>query len=388
VLSTERAPARDAGGSRAALLGLSWAHLLNDGSTNYLPGVLPAVLLSLNQPVRIAGSLVAALTIGQVLQPAVGVLADRIGGRSLIVAGLILTSVGGGLIGVAHQLGVLIALLLIIGAGGALFHPQALAGVRSLLQGRHGLLTAVFLVGGELGRGVWPTAASVVTANLGLSYLWIVGVPGVLTVPLLFRVAPRLPPVRRVAARIDWRSRLPAAGTLLCFQGIRAFAILALATFIPILWHLRGGSLVTGASIITALLVIGVVGNLGGGQLSDRIGRRPVLVVSALACAVLVIPLIYLHGPAVWLFAALLGSALFLSASTTILIGQDAFPAHRSMGSGVALGLANGIGAVLVFAVGFLVDDIHAIQTLFWILAGLSALSALIALALPGELTR
>jgi FSR family fosmidomycin resistance protein-like MFS transporter len=74
----------------ARLAGLAWAHLLNDGAANYLPGVLPVVLVSLHEPVRLAGVLIAALTIGQAAQPVVGWVADRVGGRSLVVAGLML----------------------------------------------------------------------------------------------------------------------------------------------------------------------------------------------------------------------------------------------------------------------------------------------------------
>ena len=43
------------------LLGLGWAHFLNDGAANYLPGVLPAVLVSMGLSVSLAGTLMAAL---------------------------------------------------------------------------------------------------------------------------------------------------------------------------------------------------------------------------------------------------------------------------------------------------------------------------------------
>lgn len=36
---------------RRRLISMSWAHLLNDGAANYLPGVLPAILVALGQPV-------------------------------------------------------------------------------------------------------------------------------------------------------------------------------------------------------------------------------------------------------------------------------------------------------------------------------------------------
>ncbi len=369
------------------LLGLSWAHLLNDGAANYLPGVLPAVLVSLHDPVRMAGVLIAALTIGQAIQPVVGWLADRVGGRALVVTGLTVSSLGGGLFGVAHSNWLLVLLLLLVGLGNAMFHPPALAGVRSLVRGRHGFLTSAFLVGGELGRGVWPTAASLVVAHLGLDYLWLVGLPGLATVPLLAHVAPRLPAQAGPRHRVQWRLHTRPMAVLITYQSIRALATYALATFIPILWHLRGGSLVSGASIITVMLVVGVIGNLYGGHLADQVGRLSVLVASSVATAVLIVPIIYVHGAWMWVTAGPLGIALFLATSSTILIGQDIFPENRSMGSGMALGLANGIGALLVLAIGETVSN-RDLTAPLWVIAAVTAATAPLAAAFPRHLTR
>lgn len=369
------------------LLGLSWAHLLNDGAGNYLPGVLPAVLVSLHDPVRIAGLLIAALTIGQALQPLIGWLGDRLGGRALVVTGLTMSSLGGGLIGVAHSTWLLVVLLLLVGTGSAFFHPQALAGVRSLVHGRHGLLTSAFLVGGELGRGLWPTIASLVVAHLGLSYLWLVGLPGLASVPLLARVAPRLPARAGPRQRVRWRRRTRPLAVLVTYQSIRALAIYAASAFIPIVWHLRGGSLVSGASIITVMLVVGVIGNLYGGHLADQLGRLSVLVGSSVATAALIVPIIYLHGVWIWVTAAPLGIALFLAMSSAVLIGQDILPENRSMGSGIALGLANGIGALLVLAIGETVSS-RDLTTALWVVAALTVATAPLAFAFPTHLIR
>ncbi len=78
---------------------------------------------------------------------------------------------------------------------------------------------------------------------------------------------------------------------------------------------------------------------------------------------------------------------MFLTASPTVLIGQDIFPENRSMGSGIALGLANGIGAFLVLALGLAITDATVIR-IFWVLAAASAASVLAALALPRDLMR
>ncbi len=373
--------------SEGRLLGLTWSHLLNDGAANYLPGVLPAVLVAVHEPVRMAGALVAALIIGQALQPAVGWVADRIGGRSIIAVGLGLSSLGGGLLGTAHSVGPLVVLLLAIGVGSALFHPQALAAVRSMVQGRKGLMTSVFLVGGELGRGIWPTIASLVATHFGLGALWVMAVPGLVTVGLVYRWAPKLPPRPRTGSAIRWSEHARPMALLIAYRGPRALTTYGLATFIPILWHLRGESLVTGATVITTMITVGVVGNLSGGHLADRLGRRTVLVTSALATAALILPVVYLRGAVVWVAAGLLGMALFLTASTTVLIGQDIFPENRSMGSGIALGFANGLGALLVLVVGLFVHGTDVV-TVFWVLAALSLATVIPALAFPRRLMR
>jgi FSR family fosmidomycin resistance protein-like MFS transporter len=369
------------------LLGLSWAHFLNDGAANYLPGVLPAVLVSLHEPVRMAGVLVASLWIGQASQPLMGWVADRVGGRSLIVAGLLASSLGGGLLGMAKDTWMLIVLLLLIGLGSSLFHPQALAAARSMAATSQGFLIAAFLVGGELGRGIWPTAASVIGTDLGLESLWILALPALVTVPLLLRWAPRLRARPGAGAPIRWREHLAPMMLLTSYTSARALVTFGLVTFIPIMWHVRGGTLVSGASIITTMLVIGVIGNLGGGYLADRLGRRPVLLVSALATSALTLPIAYVDGYWLWIVAAFLGISMFLSASATVLIGQDMFRENPSVGSGVALGLANGIGALLVLVIGFLVNESDVV-TVFWVLAGVMLLSALSALAFPRSLVQ
>ncbi|MCK4177515.1 MFS transporter [Aciditerrimonas ferrireducens] len=385
--SGEITRSEDAGGD-AQLVGMTWAHMVNDGAANYLPGVLPAVLLHAHEPLGLAGSLVAALAIGQVLQPLIGWVSDRLGGRAILVAGFVLTSTGGALLAWTRSLALLIPVLVVIGIGTSLFHPQALAVARSLTRGRRGLRTAFFLVGGELGRGLWPTLASLVVAHLGLGALWIIGLPGLLTVSFLIRWAPRQPP-RPAVSLVPRRGSGPpgqarAFSLLVVYATLRGFAIFGLVTFVPVLWHLRGRSLVSGAGVVTTILVVGIVGNLGGGHLADRLGRRVVLVGSALAVAALVVPVGYLHGPGVWVLAGVLGCALFMTLSTTIMIGQDTFPESPSLGSGIALGLSNALGALVVLVVGLLIPDAD-VRLAFVAMGAASLLAAGVALGFPSS---
>lgn len=364
--------------------GMTWAHFLNDGAANYVPGVLPALLVSLDEPVKVAGVLIAALTIGQAVQPLTGWLADKIGGRILLILGLLASSLGGAFIGMATNIWVLVALLLITGLGTATFHPQALASIRTMVRSRQGFLVSAFLVGGELGRGVWPTLASLLGVHFGLRSLWVIAIPALITTPFLWRWAPKLTP-RPKGASIHWGEHLKPIALLISYRSARSFSTNALVTFVPVMWFLRGGSLVAGASIITTYIVGGVIGNLSGGNLADRIGRRPLLIASALAGAVLFAPIAYVPGYMIWITSAVLGFGMFLTASTTVLIGQDIFPENRAMGSGLAQGLSRGIGSVLIMIIGFLVSK-NDVSIVFWIMSAASLASVLPAIALPDRL--
>lgn len=372
----------------ASLSTLMVAHWLSDGAGNYLPGVLPAVLIAFGLPPSMAGAMIAALSIGQVLQPVVGWVADKVGGRMLPPLGLLLTSVGGGLVPLAPNVTVLLALLLSLGVGSALFHPPSLAAIRRMPSNNTGLYISFFLVGGELGRGLWPTVASLITVSLGLNWLWLIALPGLAWLPVLLRLMPVLPakpPEQR--RRIRWRRHAGPASLLILFRGMESFIVLGLSAWIPVLWQARGDSMIASASVITTMITLGVLGNVAGGIIADRIGRRFVLVTSGVVSLVLVFLIAQVPGGWVYPVAALLGMALFLPSSASILIGQDIFPENRSMGSGIALGLANGLGAIAVMLVGLAVthDNVLAMFQLF---VALTVVSVVVAVSFPRRLMR
>ena len=364
------------------LSGLSWLHFLNDGAANYLPGVLPAILLSLNLSVGLAGAVMTALLLGQTLQPVTGWLADHYGGRHLIIIGVLGTSLGGALIGLATSAWILAPLLLLMGVANSMFHPQAMAGARSLGGERHGFSMALFLVGGEIGRGVWPLLASLVVVHLGLRQLWLLSLPTLVSLPLLIRHLPLQPPRHHAAQPIHWDSRRVPLMMLVLFSVLRALAIFGATTFLPLLWHERGHSLVAGASLITVLLVVGIIGNVGGGHYADRIGRKPVMLASGLAGAALLTTFMLTEGIWQWLCLGALGIALFATLPLSILVAQDLFPENRSFGSGLALGLSNGIAALSLIALGA-VADAHGAATVLWLLVAALLLASVLCPWIP-----
>lgn len=212
------------------LAGLSWLHFLNDGAANYLPGILPAVLLAQHLSIGLAGTVMSALLIGQALQVISGWFADYIGGRLFIVVGLLGSSVAAAAIGLAPNAEALIPALVAIGMSNALFHPQAIAGARQLSGVRRGFGMSLFLIGGEVGRGVWPLIASIVVVRWGLQFLWLLALPAPISVALLWNRLPRQIPRRADARPIAWQRHFGPMLALVGFSALRSLTIFGTIT--------------------------------------------------------------------------------------------------------------------------------------------------------------
>lgn len=367
-----------------SLGGLTWAHFLNDGAANYLPGVLPVILLTMGVSVSLAGALMAALLLGQALQPATGWLVDRIGGRALITVGLFGSSLGGILIGLAPSLWMLVPSLALIGVCNSCFHPPAMASARLLGGARQGRALSILLVGGEVGRGLWPLLASAVVSVLGLRWVGVLCVPGLVSAVLLWRWTPELPRRGAHSTPIVWRQHARPLSLLISVASLRSLMIIASSTFLPILWHQQGSSLMAGASVITTILLVGIVGNLAGGHVADRFGSRAV-VLTGLAMAVPMLAVILLtDGVVLWLALGLFGIAVFATLPVTTLIGLDALPENRALGSGFAMGFANALAALGVAALGPVAAR-YGVHTSLWISVIGGALALLLAFGLPAS---
>lgn len=363
------------------LLALSWLHFLNDGAANFLPGILPAVLLTLHKSPAMASVMMSALMIGQAVQPTLGWLADRVGGRGFILWSLVGSSTGAIFMGIVPNFWLLILVLILIGLSNSGFHPQALAAARHLSGPKNGLSMAIFLVGGELGRGIWPLLASLVVLHWGMQNLWVLAVAAFISMAFLRRSLPQLPR-RKEGTRIHWKHHVRPASALVAFTLLRALIIMGLVTYLPLSSSIRGGSLLSSASLVSVLLIVGIVGNVGSGILADKLDRRKILGWSSLGVAVLLS--LELLLPSRWHYPvlAVLGIMVFASLPITVLIGQDIFPENPSMGSGIALGLANGFGAILLLGLGIL-SAWQGIDSALWGVVVVAVISVPIAALLP-----
>ena len=134
----------------AVLLAASFSHLLND----IIQAVIPAVYPLLKTRFSLGFGQVGLITLtfqltASILQPFVGLYTDRRPQPFSLAAGMGVTFVGLVLLSRAASFHAVLIASALVGAGSAVFHPEASRVARMASGGRHGLAQSVFQVGGN-----------------------------------------------------------------------------------------------------------------------------------------------------------------------------------------------------------------------------------------------
>ena len=137
---------------------------------------------------------------------------------------------------------------------------------------------------------------------------------------------------------------------------LRAWAVFAAITFLPMYLVTQGYTLVTASIIVTLILLCGVGGQVVGGQISDRIGRKEFMIV-ALACAIPAFYLFFVSSGLVAICAILLfGFFLWSTFAVAVAMSHELLPQNVGLASGIMLGLAIGFGGLGVAVNGIIAD--------------------------------
>lgn len=116
------------------VLSISFGHFIHDTYTAFLAPLLPLLIEKLQITYAIAGLLSAILRAPSMLNPFVGLIADKISLRYFIILGPAITSIAMSLLGVAPNLSSVIVLLLITGISSTIFHVPSPVMIKNLRQ--------------------------------------------------------------------------------------------------------------------------------------------------------------------------------------------------------------------------------------------------------------
>src|SRR5437667_10276530 len=107
--------------------------------------------------------------ISSVMQPAVGMFADRRPQPYSLAVGMAVTFIGLLLLAGAGSYPMLVFAAALVGVGSAVFHPEASRVARMASGGRHGLAQSLFQVGGNVGSSLGPVLAAFIVIPMGQS---------------------------------------------------------------------------------------------------------------------------------------------------------------------------------------------------------------------------
>ena len=385
-------------GQRPALLvGLGHAGTHWIAATFYL--LLPFITADLGLSYAEAGALVAVFHVSAVATNfASGLIVDLTGRRVVFqVASLV---VGGGALlafGLGGRMVMLSVLVALIGAANNLWHPAAIAFLSQHYPANRGYALSIHALGANIGDAVAPLAAGALLVwftwkgAASLAALPVLAAAALIALMLLPRDTDGAAEARRGMRLGEYFSGLmellrdKAVLGLCLMAGFRTMTQNGLLVFLPLyLANVLGvGPFLMGVALM-AMQVAGMIAGPIAGALSDRVGRRPV-VLAGLTVATAVIAALTLAGGGPLFIAGIsvLGFALFAARPVIHSWLMDLTPPRLGgSATSVMFGTQSGL-SVLVAPVGGLIADTWGLAAVFYGLAGTMLVANVLVALLP-----
>lgn len=360
------------------ILTVSFAHLLHDIYSSFLAPILPLLIDKLSISYALAGFLSVAQRIPSLLNPFIGIIADRLPVRYFIIAAPSLTAVSMSLLGAAPHYTALFILLLMMGISAALFHVPAPVMIKHVAGGRIGKGMSFYMLGGEIARTLGPLII------LGAVSLWgLEGTYRLIPFGLIVSFVLYLK-VRNIKISDDFKKNgkkyganqtfiklLPLFSTLAGITFFRASMRAALTTFLPTYLTVQGDSLWAAGISLSILQLAGAAGTLFCGSISDRIGRRTTLLIVSIVSPLFMWLFIVLDEIFTIPLLIIIGFVLFATGPVMLAVVQDINSDRPAFVNGIYMTINFVIGALAVMLIGFLADWI-GLENTFKIAALLS----------------
>jgi FSR family fosmidomycin resistance protein-like MFS transporter len=310
------------------------AHALHDGYTDLMVVLLPvwqAEFALSYEALAMLRAAYAATMAG--LQWPAGRLAERYGGRAVLIAGTVLAASGYALAGLSGTLFGLCAALALSGGGSSTQHPIASGSVsRAYGKAARGPL-GIYNFSGDLGKAMFPAAVSFLLIFMTWRHaLWIMSAVGIAVAAGLAWFLPTTKDHLSANVAANDGTRAGRSGFPLLFAiGVLDTAVrMGLLLFLPFLLKAKGASLSVIGMSLSMLFVGGAAGKFICGWLGARAGviRTVIATESATAACILAV----LVSPLAVTLPLLPVLGLMLNGTSSVLYGTvpDLTPAHRT----------------------------------------------------------
>jgi MFS transporter, FSR family, fosmidomycin resistance protein len=356
------------------ILALSLVHFTGDFYNSFTTPLFPLFVEKLNLSLVQVG-IIAGLSrfLAFIVQPSVGYLADRYQTRVFVLGGLLLPVVFIPLSGIAPSFMILLPCIAIGSIGSSMFHPS-LTGMVPLYAGRNaGLSMSLFNTGGTLSFAVGPLFITWYAAAFGLEAVPATMLIGIALAAYLYFVVPNprseglrdkgfFGTLKETLGDV-WKPILLIWSVMV----LRSIVGQSFLTYMPVFYVSKGYSLMSGGMMYALFSLAGTASGIMAGHLSDRIGFKPIFIVTHALMSPALLLLLYLPGN--WIYSAAILAGFFTLATMPlgVVMAQTLAPRGRSMVASLMMGLAFGLGGLTSPVVGKLADLYSIEQVLFWV---------------------
>jgi MFS transporter, FSR family, fosmidomycin resistance protein len=402
---TEAALAQDTRSFREA-----WLISLGHSLTHWYPATFYLLLPIIGNELGLSFSQIGLIMTCQYIAGAVanvpgGVLVDTVGRKGLLMA-ISLFWVGFPylLMGLTQGYWMLVMCVMMVGIGNSLWHPTAIPTLARRYPDRKGLVLSLHGMGGNAGDAIAPLVIGSLLAVLSWRQVVVLNViPGLVMSALLlvFLGTLRLGPKKEAGAKGDGGGQSLAEygrglrqllrnRSLLLLSTSGAFRSMtqnALLTFLPLYLarELGYSVMLIGASMF-ALQAAGLLAAPVAGHLSDRMGRRSVVMSSMAMTAVVLVAMAFAGKSPVFIaFIAVLGFVLY--ALRPVLQAWLLETTPKNMG-GSSIGILFGfqsLGSSIAPLLGGVIADHYGLGATFYFLAGTIVCANLLILLMPKD---
>ena len=384
---TAEATAIPIAGSRS--FGEVWLVSVGHAMTHWCPATFYLLLPLIGKEMGLSFGEIGAIMSCQYLVGAIsnvpgGLFVDMTGRKPVLMAvSLLWVGVPYLLMGFSHSYWQLLVCTALIGFGNNLWHPVAIPLLADRFPDRRGLAVAFHGMGGNVGDAVAPVVAgAMLTALTWRSVIEINVIPALLVALLLLLYFGKSSGVRKKAddaAPMRLTDMLRGIAALFKNRGVLTLSVSSafrtmtqttLMTFLPVfLAGQMGYSPLWVGGCMFALQAAGFIAAPIAGHLSDRMGRRQIIMSSMLMTAVVFIAMAVVgQSPAFVLFISVLGFFLFSIRAVMQAWLLDATP--RNLG-GTSIGILFGmqaLGAAIGPGLGGVIADHFGLIATFYFL--------------------
>jgi ACS family hexuronate transporter-like MFS transporter len=386
----------------AALLSINFGIVFFDrNASNFLmPFIQPDLHLNNTQVGVLAGALSLTWAIAAF---GIGLVSDKTGSRKgLLVLATLAFSVCSFLTGIAASFAMMLGARLLMGVAEGGIMPISHSMIATEVEPRHrGLAMGVTQNFGSnlLGSFVAPVLLVAFAQHFGWRHAFFLdGAPGLLTALLMWRFLKEAPIDAAVApagaiqtgkgGSGSLREALAERNVVICaVMGVLLVSYLVLCwAFMPLyLTQVRQYDAQTMGWLMGTLGISATIGAFAISALSDRVGRRPLLIIMPLIAVILPLGAMYYEG-SVWGLAAIFFVGWGVNGIFPLFMGtvpsESVSPRHMATALGICMGTGEILGGVLAPSLAGTVADRVGLQAPLWMMLGVTVAGALLAFGL------